>query len=343
MNLSALFLVGVERSIAPLDLLRRALYRGLVPWVGPWMHDRSVRVGLHGSLVGVGSLAGAVLAPLWLLALGPLVLGVPHLVADLRYLVVRPRLHLRRGAPIVGALLVLSSLAVDVRWGLLGVALVPFFARCAPVRKLGLAIPLVLLAVGSGWAHRTTAVALAHAHNLVAVALWLLLAATFGETARSTARRIPLLVFVLGFAAILGGLFDPLVDTGLTVPGGPSLRSHVRTLAPGLDPTWATRWVVAFAYAQSVHYGLWLRVIPEEARDRPSSRSYKASLGALRSDLGDPLMAGAVLLTVVLAVWGLFDLVDARAGYLRLALFHGPLELAVLGVMAAEGRAVLRP
>ena len=37
----------------------------------------------------------AVLAPRWTLALGPIVLGVPHLLADARYLVVRPGYHRR--------------------------------------------------------------------------------------------------------------------------------------------------------------------------------------------------------------------------------------------------------
>ena len=343
MTLSARFLGGIERSLAPLDLSRRALYRALVPWIGAKMHARSVRVGFHGSLVVASSLVAAVLAPLWLLALGPLVLGVPHLVADLRYLVVRPGLHLRRGAWVPGVLVLLSSVAVDLRWGLVGVALVPLFARGPVGRRLGLAVLPIGLVLLSIRAHDPTLVVLAHAHNLVAVGLWLLLGTTLGEAGLSNGRRLPLIGFGLGFAAIVCGWLDPWLALGSSVPGGPSLRTHVRTLAPGLDPVWATRWVVAFAYAQSVHYGLWLRVIPEEARDRPSSRSWKASLRALRADLGDRSMALAVLLGLGLAVWGLFDLSGARDGYLRLALFHGPLELAVLAWTASEGRAVLRP
>ena len=100
---------------------------------------------------------------------------------------------------------------------------------------------------------------------------------------------------------------------------------------------------VTFAYAQSVHYGTWLRVVPEEGRERPAPRSWEASLVALRRDLGEPLLACAVLACVALAAWALVDLAAARDGYLRLALFHGPMELAVLGLVAAEGRSVLRP
>jgi hypothetical protein len=36
-------------------------------------------------------LVGTALAPMWMLALGPIVLGVPHLLADLRYCVAGQR------------------------------------------------------------------------------------------------------------------------------------------------------------------------------------------------------------------------------------------------------------
>ena len=39
--------------------------------------------------LGIAALGLTRLAPLWLLALGPLLLGVPHLLAGLRYLAVR--------------------------------------------------------------------------------------------------------------------------------------------------------------------------------------------------------------------------------------------------------------
>ena len=96
MILAGVLLDGVDRLFVPLDRWRRAMYRAGVPWLGPWIRDRHVRAGLHGPSVVVVSLLLAVVAPLYLLAVGPLVLGVPHLLADVRYLVVRPRLHRRR-------------------------------------------------------------------------------------------------------------------------------------------------------------------------------------------------------------------------------------------------------
>ncbi|MCB9688718.1 MAG: hypothetical protein H6738_18820 [Alphaproteobacteria bacterium] len=344
MNVAGALLDGLQRGVAPLDRLRRALYRVLAPWLGPWIRSREVRIGLHGALAVGGSLLLAAIAPLWMLALGPLLLGVPHLVADLRYLVAKPGLHRRSGAWVVAGLLVASSVTADLRWGLVGAALVPLASSGSLARRALAAAGLGALAFAAFAAPRSTALGLAHAHNVVAVVAWMTLAVALHEGAGSRAVRWgTTLAFFVGGALILGGALDPVLLHGPSLPGGPSIRDHLAALAPGMTPPWGHRWVVAFAYAQSVHYGLWLRIVPEEARERPAPRSWEASLRALRTDLGAPVFAAAVLLCVGLAVWGLADLAAAREGYLRLALFHGPLELAVLGLVAAEGRAVLRP
>lgn len=313
----------------------------MVPWLGAWIRDRDVRIGIHGVSVVVGAFTLALLVPLWLLALGPLVLGVPHLLADVRYLVVRPALHKRAGALPIGLLLLLCTLLLDLRIGLFAVALAPLFAT-GPWRKKVLVtlLFLALFAVATVSLYATH-VALAHVHNLVAVVLWVILGTALHppSVSRAWPRRLTVVPFVGGGGAILLGAADAWIGPAL----GLSIGEHVQTLAPGLDPTWAVRWVVLFAYAQAVHYGLWLRIMPEVARKRPAPRSWTASLTALRRDFGDLLLAGFGVLTVGIAVWGVIDVVAARAGYLRLALFHGPLELVVLGMVAVEGRTVLRP
>ena len=344
MFLAATVLGQVERWLGPIDAARRWLYRAGVPWLGAWIRDREIRVGLHGMVVVGGSLVGAVFAPLWLLALGPLLLGVPHLVADLRYLVAQPGLHRRRGAVVVGGLLVLTGLTADLRWGLAGAVLAALGARASWWRRALAVAPLIALLAAAIWASSAAGVFLAHAHNLFAVVLWLAISAAVhrGRALGHPARWAPAGASVLGGAVLLSGAVDPWLLTDLRFPGTPSIAGYARSLAPGLDPVWATRWVVTFAYAQAVHYGLWLRVVPEDARRRPSPRSFKASLAALRRDLGDSTMTMAVIAVVVIAVWGLIDVSEARSGYFRLALFHGPLELAVLGLVGAEGVKALR-
>lgn len=340
MNLAATVLAGVDRAVVPLDRMRRATYRAAVPWLGAWIRDRDVRIGLHGVSVVLLAWLGAVLAPLVLLALGPLLLGVPHLLADLRYLVVRPGLHRRRLAVPAGILLGLCTALGDLRWGLGALVVAALAARGRTVTRLMVLGPVLGLLLATWVVPYASHVVLGHVHNLVALALWIVLGvALHGPgTASTWSRLVPTGAFLLGGGALLGGAADGWIGPAV----GPSLGYHAATLAPGLDPVVATRWVVLFAFAQAVHYGIWLRVMPEVGRDRPAPRSWGASVAALRRDLGEPVLAGFVLLTLAIAVWGLVDLVHARAGYLRLALFHGPLELAVLVVCAIEGPTALR-
>jgi hypothetical protein len=100
------------------------------------------------------------------------------------------------------------------------------------------------------------------------------------------------------------------------------------------------RLVLFYAWAQSLHYGIWLRLIPEDDRDRPSPRTWVRTWRALRDELGVAVVLGTVALTLGLALWAAWDLAAARGGYLRFVRFHGFLELAAGAVFLVEGRPV---
>ena len=110
----------------------------------------------------------------------------------------------------------------------------------------------------------------------------------------------------------------------------------------GLEPTLGLRLVLLFTFAQSVHYVIWLRLIPEDDRERPTPRSFRASWRALIAELG-PLVWLALALALVIVSWALVDLAAARAGYLRLAHFHAFLEFAVLASLWLRGHRFLHP
>ena len=107
-------------------------------------------------------------------------------------------------------------------------------------------------------------------------------------------------------------------------------------LAVILPGEWALRLTLSFV-AQSVHYGIWLRMIPEEDRRRDTPRTFAASFRALRSELGWPLVFAGVLTTLALCVWATWDVSAARSTYLRTGLFHGHLELAAFAMFFLEG------
>jgi hypothetical protein len=321
-----------------LDVARAALLRRIGRSIAPLLRDRARRVGVLASASILVALVLALVAPIALLAVGPIVLGIPHLAADLRYLVIRRGLH-RRPA-VWGAVFVPSALA----WFFAGPA--PFLAIVgaglvargrAATRLAIVALGLVAVALVARFG-RTADVVLAHAHNVVAIGI----AIAWSRTTRRTLVACSGLFTVVS-VLLLAGAFDRVWWHAL-LHGAPrsasplSLDALVATFSPLADPIVGLRMVVFFAFAQSVHYAVWLRVVPEIDRPKPAPRPFVASLDALANDLG-----GAVLLLVAIASLAIgsvafVDLDIARDGYLRLARFHGPLELALVGLLLAERR-----
>lgn len=325
--------------IASLDRARLALFRALGPLAPPLVRSRELRVAAFGTAGILVALALTALAPLWLLALGPIVLGVPHAASDLRYLVHRPGLH--RRAPfwlLVAAPLALLTITVDVRWGL-AAAIGGALAARGSIGRRALVVAIAAGALALAWqGPYVAALVAAHAHNFVAVGLWLA-----WRRRRTWLHAIPVAAFVLGCAAILGGALDPVVAAARGWDGsvgGTDAWSHLASLAPGWSEPWGARMVLLFAFAQSVHYAIWVRLVPEEDRARETPRTFAASLREWRKDTGAPVVAVTIAVCVGIAAWALFDLAAARDGYLRGVISHGYLELAVVAWLAVEGRAL---
>ncbi|MBL8920411.1 MAG: hypothetical protein JNJ54_16225 [Myxococcaceae bacterium] len=325
-----------DALLTPVDVLRAGVLRVLAPWLSPLYADRRRRVWWLGVFSVVSAFVVTGLVPLWSLALGPVLLGVPHLVSDVRYLVVRPGLHLRH------ALLVLAG----------GPLLATSFGA-GPVVGLASVVPAVLVATPrswklvlalGGWAALTAAAWLdpwafqlgfLHAHNLVAVLVWWLLSPRAASMA-----WIPALTLV-GVAAIFAGALDPLLTVagGWSAPWtGASFTEFVETITPALEPTLAARLVLSFCFLQSVHYAVWLRLVPDDERPRPAPRTFRSTWAALEHDFGRGPLLAFVALALGIAGWGLVNLPGARLGYLHLAAFHGYLELAVLARWFVHGR-----
>jgi hypothetical protein len=302
--------------------------------------SRDARVAIAGASSIALALCVTCVRPLWVLALGPLFWGVPHLVADVRYLVARPALHKRRAA-IAAALVCVAGLALGlgVRAGLAAAAIAALASRAPMARRLAIAlvcVALIAVAQRDPWAADVT---FAQAHNLIAVAIWL-----------AWRRRAALYASVLPLAAFAAGalvLALAPVSSWLAASGGavaPWTRLTLAGLGASLslwrDPQVTLRLVLFFAFAQSAHYIVWLRLMPEDDRPRPSPRSFDQSLRALRTDLGGLALwlalAALAVLAAVLVV--LRSVATARDVYLGIAYFHGYLELIAVALLGAEGR-----
>lgn len=332
--------LSVAPLTAPLDALRSLALRAFAGTFSRWITDRERRVNVVAVLGMIVSLTLTLGAPLWLLALGPVVFGAAHLASDLRYLVVQPALHRRWQAwlciatPLaLGALTSMGSraLALAAVGGVLA-------AKRSSWWRFGLAISasIALCLAFFSW-QRAAELVVAHAHNFIAVLLWL--------AWRPRARRghwLVALVFVAINAALLSGALDAVIAAVHGFSRGPeglTLGGQMMTLAPfpeHIDRS--RRMVLSFAFSQSVHYALWLRAIPEMARRSKTPRSFRQSVRSLEAESSPLVVTLTVLACVALALWACFDLLRAREGYLRFVLFHGYLEIAVALMLFVEGR-----
>ncbi len=332
-----LALAVLGAMLVPLDALRSALLRSLGRRFRAWLVDPALRVAWLGS-AGLIVVFGLVLAaPGFVLLYGPLLLGLPHLVADVRYLVVAPRFH-RRPAVVLGVLLpCLFALVVPV----LEVAAVTMVAASLVAR--GRLLPragLATLGVAIGWLGHATderaELVFAHLHNLLAFA-WLFLAYG-GEPRTRRLLALPALLTALLLALLATGVCSSLVPelaSRISAAGIPPYRFR-EVLAPLHDPRRADDLVLAFAFGQAAHYAVWLRFVPEFARGRAAPRTFARSLSALADDFAPLGVALFALAALALLGFAAIDAETARDGYLRLALFHGPLELALFGLFLLE-------
>ena len=325
MNPAPQFRASAAAILTPLDRLRWLLLKLLGPLAKPLVRRRELRVMAAGCAVVGFSLAATLISPFWLLALGPVVLGVPHLVADVRYLVLRPGLHQRIALwlPVGIPLLLAGTSRFSMTSGLTACAGMALLARSAWTRKMIALACIGALMVAAWVVGDAAALVFAHAHNFIAVMLWWCWRPRSGQRQQAV---VPVLFLTASVLLVLGWL-EPWGRGFAWQPAGLGPGYHLSFLAPGIAEPWGLRLVLLFAFAQSVHYGVWLRLIPEDDRPQETPRTFRASARALTSDVGTPLMVFVILLSLVIALWASFDLTAARENYLRMALFHGYLEL----------------
>ena len=172
-----------------------------------------------------------------------------------------------------------------------------------------------------------------HAHNLVAIALWIA-----WRRRASLLHLAPLAAFGLGVWLLLSGPLPPwLVGAEGARWAGLSIAELGQTLSLSADPTITLRLVLFFAFAQSVHYTVWLRLVPEEDRPRGAPRSCEQSLRALQADVGPRILWLALAAAAALAVVALASVRLARDVYLGIAYAHGHLELVAAALLGVEG------
>lgn len=329
-----LFERAENRALLPildaLDTVRLHLLKRTRALTAPFVRDRNHRVIAAALLSCAVALAGTVLAPGYMLLLGPVLLGMPHLCFEARYLFFQ-RVQLRRAA--IVALLATQTVLVFSGLGIytLGIAALGALALSGALATRrgavlgGLAVGAQLAAlVGPAWSR----FALLHGHNCIPLVVWWLW--------RPRPARVSLAVaaiFVVAVGAILLGAFDAMPLRRPFTEDVFSIGPLTDAVAVDLGGVWRQRMLLFFTFTQAFHYMVWLRLIPEESRERPTPRSWRASWRAFKDDSGATVARLAVVLAIAVPVAALvLGVVRSRALYVTASEFHATVE-AVLVVL----------
>ncbi len=342
----------LHRAAGPLDAVRRSAFRITLksPSLRALLLKRDRRLAALATTQAVVALVLAICFPTALLVIGPVAFGVLHVAADVRYLVLRRGLASWWRTAIWGFCAVLFAVRALSLTGL-----VRFHADRAEFFVTGAFMLVACLAgaLESGRLLRAllavltivcgTTVALlhpnaarlvyAHAHNFVAVALW---AALF--RARLSTLFWPLSVALVGFGVLASGALSGFtLELGYLRAFGLHLFEAVDWMAPALPTYLGVGLICAFVFAQSLHYAVWLTLIPQDDTKGEGIQSFRLSARSLLADFGALGIACIALLALAVIAGALFDARMARNTYLSLAMFHGYLELALFAYFGCRG------
>lgn len=342
----------LDRLIDPLDALRRAVIACAVrvPGGRHVLRDRDRRLLVHSCFGVAVAFTMAVFVPGFAYVVGPAILGVPHVVSELRFLFARRASPRALAALLVGGTLLLLALRVaemlaprftayapvevSVGWGLgIAAAIVGGVVARRPARALLVVAPTAAVLVAAA-AHPSLArLVFAHAHNVITIAVWLVVFRRRARFALPTVLLLAAGALWLGTGASFGHL-DP------TSPFVRHFLDEVITAWPRGMVTQANAVGIGlvFVFLQGVHYAVWLAWIPQEDVRGEGTTTFRMSLRALARDLGAPALAIAAALSVAMIAASFVSVHRTRGLYLSLATFHGYLEVAALAYALVRGR-----
>lgn len=336
MNLALSSAAGLARGLdwGRSRVLRQTLSRR---WLRDVFVDRARRLGALFAAALVVNLALALFAPLWMLAVGPVLYGFPHLVAGIRY-VSAPRWQW--GAAL--SFLVFAARAGGIETPLrleIVAAVIWVFAAKPDWRRL---LPVMSIFLVAWHFPVRSAGAFLLAHGFVSFAYWI--AAARNSRERRVACSCLAALAVVTLLIFLGG-FDWVYR--VASPGGElpfSLFGYETTarliFSGGVDPVLGYHAVVAYALVQSIHYFVWLKAIPDQRHGHPMPTSFRQSLRLLEAEFGVAGLTSVLVLGVVASVlWFALRFQAAQTLYFQAASFHGYLELAALPFLAGARRA----
>jgi hypothetical protein len=347
-------------SLSYLDLLRAQVLRLAMSnsLVRKLFLNRALRLQTLFLAAAFFYLGLSLFFPLWVLAIGPVVWGIPHILASLRYIphaIGSPQIKRKQITQfLVGTWVVITLLkflwdkgylainsfyfpqenGVELVTGLFLIFTLSIFLK-AHLRQVLVSLALFLpIAIISWLFPLETIGALILIHNWIAFIYWIRSTKTKDE---QQVAFFSLAVFAFIHVLVLFGTFDFLYQ--FYAPQGffSGLQLDYSDLGKTIAP-WSQNsklWfhlVVLYAFGQAVHYFIWLKAIPEQELKTEYPISFRLTWHHLLQDYGrKTLIAVCALILTSAAVWAFVQFPEARALYFIVAAVHGYLEIAGLG------------
>lgn len=343
---------ALDALLDPIDRARRAILAVALrsPPLAAILRTRARRIEARAASAILLALGLTIACPALMLAVGPIAFGVPHVAAEVRYLVIR------RGLPrrwIIAAAIFCAAISavrlieqatsapaicsrVEIGLAVIGAIGAGIAAARAHRAWRRFALVAAILAAFTAVAARhplATRLVFIHAHNFGALLLWVIL---FRRSARLP--RIALGLLAASLALILSGA---TVGWTARIGGMSTLGVDVNAVAAWLTPESllgiAVPLALVHAFSDSVHYAAWLGLIPEEEARAEGSLTFKMTARSLIADLGAPGIIAVLTAMAVVIAASLVNLAETRRIYFSVAGFHGYLEVIALVFFAVRG------
>ncbi|MGZ3690095.1 MAG: hypothetical protein ACXVAX_01240 [Pseudobdellovibrio sp.] len=331
-------------------------------------YNRPGRVFVLFLLAVIFYLATSLFFPLWVLLIGPIVWGVPHLIASLRYSTHNLNLTRDRRVTVQKIHLVLW-LSVFLYRFFVDIIEYPVFLSQHPLLFEGLALSaasalqIYLLkksfsseeffkrellksffsVLFSGFVVAMiylypiqTALTALIGHNYLPLFFWYKSCATKKDLRIFAASAF---LFILASCAIyfgwLTGLYHRLAPQGhitfLNWDYSDIIKPYV---TEEFDYEFWYRIVSLYAFSQALHYFMWLKAIPENFQKQAHPPSFRSSFSMLQNEFGAGAIGVLLIFCLIgISLWAIFEFQSARLFYFSLASYHGFMELSAVAFL----------
>jgi hypothetical protein len=226
---------------------------------------------------------------------------------------------------------------VDTLDVLLGMAWVGFALALAigpSVKKAVVAGPIFFAVAALLVSHgRLVGLVLVHAHNVIALAIWLLL-----FRRRRDWTVLPVLLATVLAVVLLSGITLPWTfHGGGMLAMGTRLERLASWMSPGASLERGAALATVFVFLQGVHYAVWTGWIPQDALRGEGTPSYRQTVRGLVSDFGVPAFTAIVVLAVSMIGLAVWNIRGAVTWYMSLSKFHAWFECAFVAYFLARG------